>query len=116
MNPIVLTDAALLHLDNSLKKRGSGVGLRIGIKTTGCSGLSYVVDIAEEIQPGDHVFKQPNGAKVLVDAKAYPFIQGLQVDFVRSGLNQGFKFTNPNAMGTCGCGESFSVETSKEMK
>lgn len=109
MKPIILTEAALAHLHKIMTKRGKGIGMRLSVKTTGCSGLSYVVDIADEAKPDDHVFTQSDGAKVLVDAKSYPFIEGVQVDYVKTGLNENFQFTNPNAEGICGCGESFNV-------
>ncbi len=114
MEQVILTEAALGHLKKILEKREAGLGLRISTKTTGCSGFSYVVEVVDEIKPDDHVFPQHDGALVLIDAKSYPFIQGLQVDYVKNGLNQGFKFTNPNAMGICGCGESFSVSQSSK--
>lgn len=116
MEPIILTDAALLHLKKTIVKRGSGIGLRLSIKTTGCSGFSYVVDVVDEADPADQVYPQADGALVFIDAKSHPFIQGLQVDYIRNGLNEGFKFSNPNAMGICGCGESFSVAADNKDK
>lgn len=110
INDIILTEAALRHVQHRIETRGSGQGLRIGVKTTGCSGLSYIVDIADQAASDDQVFVQADGTKVFVDSKSFPFIKGLLVDYVRNGLNSGFKFTNPNAIGSCGCGESFSVE------
>lgn len=116
MEPIILTDTALLHLQKTLSKHGSGIGLRIAIKTTGCSGFSYVVDVVDEAKPDDHLCTQADGALVFVDPKSYPFVQGLLIDYTKNGLNEGFQFSNPNAMGICGCGESFSVEVAPSIK
>jgi iron-sulfur cluster assembly protein len=91
-----------------LAKRGSGIGLRLGVRKTGCSGFAYVVNYAEEIGADDVVFEQ-DGVKVIVDRESLQLIDGTQVDFVQQGLNEAFKFRNPNVSGECGCGESFSV-------
>jgi iron-sulfur cluster assembly protein len=105
---ISLTESAAERVRSHLEKRGSGVGLRIGIKKTGCSGFAYVVNYADEIRPGDAVF-EVRGVRVVVDSASLPLIDGTSVDFVKQGLNEAFKFQNPKAKGECGCGESFSV-------
>ena len=105
---IVLTESAADRVRSHLAKRGAGVGLRLGIKKTGCSGFAYVVNYADEIRPEDLVF-EAWGVKVVVDAGSLPLIDGTEVDFVKQGLNEAFKFKNPKAKGECGCGESFSV-------
>src|SRR6202789_4575162 len=102
---ISLTESAADRVRSHLQKRGSGVGLRIGIKKTGCSGFAYVVNYADDIHPGDAV----RGVRVVVDSASLPLIDGTMVDFVKQGLNEAFKFQNPKAKGECGCGESFSV-------
>ena len=106
--PVTLTDAAARHVTRNMTKRGKGVGVRLGVKTTGCSGLAYKLEYADVIAPEDVVF-QDNGVKVLVDPKSMAYIDGTQLDFVREGLNEGFKFLNPNERDRCGCGESFRV-------
>ena len=105
---VTLTDAAARHVTRYMIKRGKGVGVRLGVKTTGCSGLAYKLEYADEIASGDVVFED-NGVKVLVDPKSMAYIDGTQLDFVREGLNEGFKFLNPNERDRCGCGESFRV-------
>jgi iron-sulfur cluster assembly protein len=105
---ISLTESAADRVRSHLEKRGSGVGLRIGIKKTGCSGFAYVVNYADEIHPGDAVF-EVRGVRIVVDSASLPLIDGTLVDFVKQGLNEAFKFQNPKAKGECGCGESFSV-------
>ena|ERR1700760_4058239 len=106
---IVLTESAADRVRSHLAKRGTGLGLRLGIKKTGCSGFAYVVNYADEIHPGDQVFDTAVGVKVVVDTASLPLIDGTVVDFVKEGLNEAFKFKNPQAKGECGCGESFSV-------
>jgi len=103
-----LTAAAARRVDERLKARGNGVGLRIGVKKTGCSGWAYLVNYADEIEPGDEVFES-QGLKIVVDREALALIDGTEVDFVKNGLNEAFQFKNPNVAGECGCGESFSV-------
>jgi iron-sulfur cluster assembly protein len=105
---VSLTRSAAERVKSFLSERGRGLGLRIGVKKTGCSGYAYLIDYADAIQPDDIVFHE-SGVKVVVDAKSLKLIDGTQVDFVQEGLNQAFKFRNPNVKGECGCGESFSV-------
>ena len=105
---VTLTDAAARHVTRYMIKRGKGVGVRLGVRTTGCSGLAYKLEYADEIAAEDVVFED-NGVKVLVDPKSMAYINGTQLDFVREGLNEGFKFINPNERDRCGCGESFRV-------
>jgi iron-sulfur cluster assembly protein len=105
---ISLTESAAHRVRTHLEKRGNGVGLRLGIKKTGCSGFAYVVNYADAIEPDDAVF-EARGVKVVVDPTSLPLIDGTVVDFVKQGLNEAFKFQNPKAKGECGCGESFNV-------
>lgn len=105
---ISLTASAADRVRNFLDRRGRGVGLRLGVRKTGCSGFAYVVDYADEVRESDVVF-DAQGVKVVVDSEALPMLEGVQVDFVRDGLNEAFRFRNPNIRGECGCGESFSV-------
>lgn len=105
---ITLTAAAAERVQAFLTNRGKGVGLRVGIKTTGCSGLAYVLEFVDEISEGDETF-QDKGVTVIVDAKSLVYIDGTELDFVKEGLNEGFKFNNPNQAAECGCGESFTV-------
>jgi iron-sulfur cluster assembly protein len=105
---ISLTDSAADRVRSYLDKRGSGVGLRLGVTQTGCSGYSYVINYADEINDSDVVFED-KGITVVVDPAALPLIDGTQVDFVKNGLNEAFSFRNPNISGECGCGESFNV-------
>jgi|SRR5690554_894394 len=105
---VTLTEAAAGHVRRSLEKRGKGQGIRVGIKTTGCSGMAYVLEYVDELKDGEQVFES-HGIKVIVDDNSLDFIDGTELDFVREGINEGFKFNNPNVRGECGCGESFSV-------
>jgi iron-sulfur cluster assembly protein len=105
---VSLTDSAVDRVRTHLLKRGAGVGLRVGIKKTGCSGFAYVINYADEILPDDAVF-DADGVKVIVDKASLALIDGTIVDFVKQGLNEAFKFQNPKAKGECGCGESFNV-------
>ncbi len=105
---ITLTPAAAKHVTNFIAKRGRGVGLRLGVKTTGCSGLAYKLEYADEVAAEDVVFESL-GVTVVVDPKSLPYLDGTELDFAREGLNEGFKFNNPNVKNECGCGESFNV-------
>ena len=105
---ISLTDSAATRVRTYLEKRGSGLGLRLGVRKTGCSGFAYVVNYADDSRPADLVFED-RGVKVFVDPESLPLIKGTTVDFVKQGLNEAFRFHNPNTKGECGCGESFSV-------
>ena len=106
--PVILTDRAAKHVNTFLAKRGKGVGLRLGVRTSGCSGLAYKLEFADAVNPEDVLFES-NGIKVLVDPKSLPYLDGTVLDFAREGLNEGFKFSNPNIKDECGCGESFTV-------
>ena len=105
---ISLTQSAAERVRSRLAVRGRGLGLRLGVKASGCSGFSYVVDYADEARPNDLIFETA-GVKVFVDPASLPSIDGTQIDFVRQGLNESFRFDNPNVRGECGCGESFTV-------
>ncbi len=105
---ISLTDAAADHVRKFLAKRGKGIGLRLGVRTSGCSGMAYVLEFADEINPEDQVFEQGD-IKVIVDPKSLVYLDGTELDYAREGLNEGFRFNNPNVANQCGCGESFSV-------
>ena len=105
---VTLTEKAATHVQNFLAKRGKGVALRLGVRTTGCSGMAYKLEFADAIDPADIQFES-HGVKVLVDPKSLPYLDGTQLDFAREGLNEGFKFNNPNVKDECGCGESFNV-------
>lgn len=108
---ISVTENAAKQIRNQLAKRGAGVGLRVGVKKVGCSGLAYTFDYADEIQPGDRLF-EAHDAKIVVDADALAVLDGSRLDFVKEGFKQLFKFDNPNIDSTCGCGESFNVKQS----
>ena len=105
---ISLTESAANRIKNFLCARGQGIGLRLGVRKTGCSGFAYVINYADEVRPGEMVFED-RGVKVYVDPESLPLIDGTTVDFVKQGLNEAFRFRNPNVKGECGCGESFSV-------
>jgi iron-sulfur cluster assembly protein len=105
---ISLTQSAATRVRSFLEKRGRGVGLRIGVRKSGCSGYAYTIDYADAIDAKDVVFDR-DGVKVIVDAESLDLIDGTEVDFVKDGLNEAFKFRNPNVKGECGCGESFTV-------
>lgn len=108
--PIQLTEAALNRMHAFLARNPDAVGVRFGIRKTGCSGYAYTVDLANAVAENDQVFDQ-DGIRVLVDAEALPFVEGTEIDFRRQGLNASFVFRNPNATGECGCGESFTVDS-----
>ena len=105
---ISLTESAASRVRNYLATRGKGVGLRLGVTKTGCSGYSYVINYADDIAEDDVIFED-KGVTLVVDPEALPLIDGTEVDFVKSGLNEAFSFRNPNVSGECGCGESFNV-------
>ena len=105
---ITLTEKAAEHVRSYIEKRGKGVGLRVGVRTSGCSGLAYKLEFADAVQAEDHQFES-HGVKVLVDPKSLQFIDGTELDYTREGLNEGFKFRNPRVKDECGCGESFNV-------
>ena len=105
---ITLTEAAAAHVRKHLGKRAKGEGLRVAVKSTGCSGLMYVVDYADAIESQDQVFES-RGVKVIVDEKSFSYLDGTELDYSRQDLNEGFKFNNPNVKRACGCGESFGV-------
>lgn len=105
---VTLSAAAAKHVSNNIAKRGKGVGIRLGVKTTGCSGMAYKLEYADVLEAEDLVFES-FGVKVIVDPKSLPYIEGTELDFAREGLNEGFKFNNPNVKNECGCGESFNV-------
>ncbi|HEX5538989.1 MAG TPA: iron-sulfur cluster assembly protein IscA [Methylophilaceae bacterium] len=105
---ITLTEPAANRVQKYLANRGKGIGLRLGVKTTGCSGMAYTLEFVDEAQPEDVVFES-HGIKVLVDPKSLTYIDGTELDFAREGINEGFKFNNPNVKDECGCGESFTV-------
>lgn len=105
---ITLTDAAADRVKSFIANRGKGLGIRLGVKTTGCSGMAYVLEFADESEEDDQVFED-HGVKVIIDPKSLVYLDGTEVDYGREGLNEGFKFNNPNTKATCGCGESFTV-------
>ena len=105
---ITMTEAAARHVNRSLNKRGKGMGVRPGVKTTGCSGLAYTLEYVDEPAAEDVIFEQ-HGVKLMVDPKSLAYIDGTELDYVREGLNEGFKFLNPRERDRCGCGESFRV-------
>ncbi|THU04140.1 iron-sulfur cluster assembly protein IscA [Lampropedia puyangensis] len=105
---ITLTEAAARHVTRYLSKRGKGLGVRLGVKTTGCSGLAYKLEYVDDAGDEDIVFEN-FGVKLLIDPKSLAYLDGTELDFVREGLNEGFKFNNPNERDRCGCGESFRV-------
>lgn len=106
--PVTLTDRAAQRVTEFLRNRGKGVGLRLGVRTTGCSGMAYQLEFVDEAGPDDTCFES-KGVTVLVDPRSLVYIDGTELDFVREGLNEGFRFNNPNEKDRCGCGESFRV-------
>lgn len=105
---ITLTEKAAKHINRYLERRGKGIGLRFGVRTTGCSGLAYKLEYVDESATEDSVFES-HGVKVFVDPKSLPYIDGTELDFTREGLNEGFRFRNPQVKDECGCGESFRI-------
>ena len=105
---ITLTEKAANHVQSFLAKRGKGVGLRVGVRTSGCSGMAYKLEFADGVEANDVQFES-HGVRVVVDPKSLPYVDGTELDYTREGLNEGFKFRNPNVKDECGCGESFNV-------
>ena len=105
---ITLTETAANRVRTFLENRGKGIGLRLGVKTSGCSGLAYVLEFVDVLNEDDQIFEQ-HGIKVIVDEKSLTYLDGTELDFVKEGLNEGFKYSNPNVKNECGCGESFNV-------
>lgn len=105
---VTLSDQAAKHVSNYLAKRGKGVGLRLGVRTSGCSGMAYKLEFVDDVNAEDVVFES-RGIKVFVDPRSLPYLDGTELDYAREGLNEGFKFNNPNVKDQCGCGESFNV-------
>jgi iron-sulfur cluster assembly protein len=106
--PVTLTESAAKRVSTFIAKRGKGVGLRLGVRTTGCSGMAYKLEFADSVNPDDTLFES-HGVQVIVDPKSLPYLEGTELDFTREGLNEGFKFRNPNVKDECGCGESFKI-------
>jgi iron-sulfur cluster assembly protein len=105
---VTLTEKAADHVQSFLAKRGKGVGLRVGVRTSGCSGMAYKLEFADAVEANDVQFES-HGVRVVVDPKSLPYVDGTELDYTREGLNEGFKFKNPNVKDECGCGESFNV-------
>ncbi len=105
---ISMTEAAAKHVRRQLEQRGRGVGIRLGVRTSGCSGMAYVLEFVDDLQAEDQVFEHYD-AKVVIDPKSLAYLDGTELDFVKEGLNEGFRFNNPNITSECGCGESFNV-------
>ena len=105
---VTLSESAARHVATFLEQRGKGVGIRLGVRTSGCSGMAYKLEYVDEAQDDDVVFES-HGLKVVIDPKSLPYLEGTELDFIREGLNEGFRFNNPNVKDQCGCGESFNV-------
>lgn len=105
---VTLSENAAKHVSSYLTKRGKGIGLRLGVRTSGCSGVAYRIEFADMLENDDVQFES-HGVKVLVDSKSLPYLDGTELDYAREGLKEGFKFNNPNVKDACGCGESFNV-------
>jgi iron-sulfur cluster assembly protein len=105
---ITMTERAAERVKKFLHQRGKGVGVRLGVRSSGCSGLAYVLEFVDDVATHDQVFED-HGIKIIVDLKSLVYLDGTQLDFAREGLNEGFKFNNPNVKNMCGCGESFNV-------
>ena len=108
---VSLTESAARQIKKQLEKRGKGIGLKLGVKKSGCSGYAYALDYADALNENDIVFEN-FGVKVIVPQEAMEFVDGIELDYRREGINEAFQFNNPNVKGTCGCGESFSVSES----
>ena len=106
--PISLSESAARHVSNFIAKRGKGFGIRLGVKTSGCSGMAYKLEFVDNTENEDLVFES-HGVKVVIDPKSLAYLDGTELDFVKEGLNEGFKFNNPNVKDQCGCGGSFNV-------
>ena len=105
---VSITETAARHVTEQLASRGRGLGIRVAVKTTGCSGMAYVLEFADKLEAGDQVF-EAQGVKIVVDPKSLAYLDGTEMDFVKQGVNEGFEFKNPNVKAECGCGESFTV-------
>jgi len=105
---VTLTEKAASHVQGTLAKRGKGVGIPLGVRTSSCSGMAYVLEFVDEVSANDRVFEN-HGVKVVVDPKSLPYVEGTEIDYEREGLNEGLKFRNPNVKDECGCGESFNT-------
>lgn len=105
---VTMTERAARHVADFISRRGKGIGLRLGVRTTGCSGMAYKLEYADAVNPDDQQFES-HGVRILVDPKSLAYIDGTELDFVREGLNEGFRFNNPKEKNRCGCGESFNV-------
>jgi iron-sulfur cluster assembly protein len=105
---ITITEAAADRVQNFLANRGKGLGIRLSVRTSGCSGMAYEMEFVDELEEDDQVFED-RGVRVVIDSKSLVYLDGTEVDYAREGLNEGFKFNNPNAKSECGCGESFNV-------
>lgn len=105
---ITLTEAAAQRARSALEARGKGIGLRLGVRTTGCSGMAYVMEFADELEEGDTVFED-KGVQLVINPRSLVYLDGTELDYTREGLNEGFRFNNPNEASRCGCGESFAV-------
>ncbi|WP_028023724.1 iron-sulfur cluster assembly protein IscA [Enterovibrio calviensis] len=105
---VTMTDAAASRVRTFLENRGKGIGLRLGVRTSGCSGMAYVLEFVDDLNEEDQVFEH-KGVKVIVDSKSMLYLEGTELDFAKEGLNEGFQFNNPNVSSECGCGESFNV-------
>ena len=105
---VTMTPAASERVRTFIENRGKGLGLRLGIKTTGCSGVAYVLEFVDDLNEDDTLFNIDD-VNIIIDGKSLTYLSGIELDFVKEGLNEGFKFTNPNAKGECGCGDSFHV-------
>ncbi|MGF1738296.1 iron-sulfur cluster assembly protein IscA [Photobacterium satsumensis] len=105
---ITITEAAASRVATFLESRGKGIGLRLGVRTSGCSGMAYVLEFVDQLDEGDQIFEE-KGVKIIIDAKSMVYLDGTELDFAKEGLNEGFQFNNPNVSSECGCGESFNV-------